>query len=460
MRNVYLILILAVAIVLPFTQVTFAQESLISPEELYNRMRQNAQIQARTGYGKFARRVYNDPQLKSEAERRAEIDETIKQITASAEKLQPRERQKRLSQIPDIRLSLEKQSKSTLNTTVQAYYVSGSKHRTETWAQSNEDPLDAFRGYEFKLDVESASVDVWNGQYTARLTRMAQSVEEQPHDLLILTSDKPRPLDFLAFGREVPDNLLDTFREQGHPICVESTVTKDGEEALILRIGEKGTIGFLLETVVLPNKGYSIAESSVMMYGAPQVREEYSDFVQTSAGFWVPMKIRREAYKLSEHKVPVLSSRLEMIALEEPKVNVSIDDKLFDLTPTSTTLMLDHRLGQNVGYLVPGVNSKEGALSEIFTPDESGLTPEVKVTDKTVASPITETEAETVQPGSKRSDESKDKERRTRKEEQARVNLELVIKPIIVGLMLTLGFLGGMWLLKWRKKQIGSVDAK
>jgi hypothetical protein len=449
MRSIHLRLTVVV-VAMSLIHAACAQETLISPEELLDRMWQNGQYRADTGYGKYISKIYNAPQP-SEAQAPSQIDETVKQIIANAEKREPEQREKVLSQIPDIRKALEVQSTRTSWTSCEVYNVSGNKYRIDRWMLPEGQSLDAMRQSDWNLDAKADFVTAWNGQWASQLDRVTLKETKREADSmterLLLSSAPPKPPGFLSFGREVPDkNLLGAFRQQGLPITVESAVRQDGEEALLLRVGEKGTVGFSLEAVVLPNKGYSIAESEVTMYGAPQVREEYSDFIQTAAGFWVPMKIKREAYKLSKQGVPELSSRQEMIALEQPRVNVPVDDEVFDLIPTAdTTIVIDQRAGKDLSYVVPGRDSK--LYQQLLSPDGVATPLSAETMDKRPMPALASPSAANIHLAAGNSLPSGHTNKGAPGTEQPRGSrFRSAVRYIMVGSFVALGTLFGFWL--------------
>jgi len=336
--------------VLIVSRCSFSGE-IISPDELYGRMCQNAHVQVETAQGQYIRRAYN-PQLKSDAQIRAEVDRTVQEVIDNS-----KDKDKITAQIPLIRKQLEDQYRRTTSTSLDTYYLSGAKQRTDRWMLTDDRPLDEIRKGVPRFSQEADYSVVWNGRAEGIFDRSSlketQTPGHQPLQRLVLSSNPPKAQDnFLSYGRGADDNLLTIFRKQGLPISVDSTTYK-GEDALTLRIGAKNTVGFLLEATVLPNKGYVMAESSVKMAGAVQMIERYDEFTLTSAGFWIPKKIFRESYGLDERRVPVLRARLEMIALQDPKVNIPLDDSLFSLIPTADAIVSDRRSGKVLGYFLP-----------------------------------------------------------------------------------------------------------
>jgi hypothetical protein len=326
-----------------FSHVAISQikASELSPDEVYERMFQNAQVTVKTATGKYYKKRFSSSSA-TNSEKPSEVDKSIE---------------------PDNK---------QVTVTIEDYYLSGSKFRKDQWTVPEMDNDQEIMAYLKQLHPNPDSIFTWDGRTYSTLA--PSKLEGDPSvglgpgpNFLSLTSnpghrDKPA---FLAYGREVESkNLLKLLREQGQPVSIEKTSWNGNEEALLLRIGEKGSVGFLMEMTILPNKGYVLARSRAMWGGAPQVEEEYGDFIQTSAGFWVPLKIKRLAYKLSENQVPFISSSVEMIAIEEPKVNIEIADSIFDCHIVARTLygpdrnliVSDQRNGQNKNYQIPVID--------------------------------------------------------------------------------------------------------
>ncbi len=338
-----------------------AGEPLPTPEELYDRVWQNAQVQSQSAQGRYLRRVFNIG--KSAEQVRTETDATIQQIEAQQPERSPRERQRMSDQLPAIRSQLESQAQRTTWTSIDTYRVKGDKYRVDRSFLPDDKPLSELVSAAGQAveGVASPYTHVWNGQFASILDRATETAGSTGSDLrvdrLVLTSDRPDIPTFLAFGRTAPDrNLVATFKSQGFPVTVEPRQTEEGE-ALVLKVGDERSVSLYLEAVVLPAKGYVVSDSMVKMQGAVQMREKFRRFVRTNAGFWVPMEVDTEAYRLSPQGVPQISSHLELVAIEPPQVDIPIEDKVFDLTPRRDTTVHDTRAGVNRSYVVPGTDT-------------------------------------------------------------------------------------------------------
>jgi len=119
--------------VLIVSRCSFSGE-IISPDELYGRMCQNAHVQVETAQGQYIRRAYN-PQLKSDAQIRAEVDRTVQEVIDNS-----KDKDKITAQIPLIRKQLEDQYRRTTSTSLDTYYLSGAKQRTDRWMLTDDSP--------------------------------------------------------------------------------------------------------------------------------------------------------------------------------------------------------------------------------------------------------------------------------------------------------------------------------
>ena len=398
------------------TAISRAEASELSPDEVYERMFQNAQITVNTATGKYYKKTLNS-RLKTD-------DEIQSEINKSVEPYKKRE-----------------------SITIEEYKLSGSKFRKDQWLVPEMNDDQEMKAYIKQLRRNPDNIFAWDGETYAILAPSKfegdPSAELGPGPDFLSLSSKHAPGDkpsFLIYGREVESkDLLNLFRKQGQPISIEQTNWNGNEEALLLRIGEKGSVGFLMEMTILPNKGYVLAHSRAMWGGAPQLEEEYGNFVQTSAGFWVPLKIKRLAYKLSKNQVPFISSSVEMVALEEPKVNVKINDDIFDLYVTSKKLFAtgrslmvsDQRNGKNVNYQIPVIDFLEQL-------DQSSIISSKDQTQKSVPeNTVNVSEAVNTSVDQEKHDNAKVKIDSTdaRRDEQEKRNRSLFWRPIIIGVV-------------------------
>ena len=174
----------------------------------------------------------------------------------------------------------------------------------------------------------------WDGVKTQQYHHVdhGAAAGARPTDQLFISKAKPTGLDFYHLGRSVPDGLnLDILRKQGLQVTVEETRSPEGEAALLLRLGEKNSIGFVAEIVVLPQYGYIQREVVMKLGGAVVSREAYSGYVEVAAGIWAPTEISREAYRVSATGVPEQSSKLQMVSIGHPEFNVDIADSVFSI---------------------------------------------------------------------------------------------------------------------------------
>lgn len=398
------------------TAISQAEASELSPDEVYERMFQNAQITVNTATGKYYKKRLNS-RLKTD-------DEIQSEINKSVEPYKKRE-----------------------SITIEEYNLSGSRFRKDQWVVPEMNDDQEMKAYVKQLRPNPDNIFAWDGETYAILAPFkfegGPSADLGPGQDFLSLSSKHAPGDkpaFLIYGREVESkDLLNLFRKQGQPISIEKTNWNGNEEALLLRIGEKGSVGFLMEMTILPNKGYVLAHSRVTWGGAPQLEEEYGNFVQTSAGFWIPLKIKRLAYKLSKNQVPFISSSVEMVALEEPKVNVKINDDIFDLYVAAKTLfgtarslmVSDQRNGKNLNYQIPVIDFLEQL-------DQTGIISSKVQTQKSVPESILNvSEVVNTSVGQEKRDNARVKIDSTdaRRDEQEKRNRSLFWRPIISGVV-------------------------
>lgn len=121
------------------------------------------------------------------------------------------------------------------------------------------------------------------------------------------------------------------LRNSSLPVTAAEREGDTGDREIVLRIGTPGNPVLDVVAVVLPDKGYVQRSATMRMRGIVVSREENSDFIATPLGLWLPLHSVREAYRIGESGRPVLSSRMEALAFEPPRLNVELDPRLFDL---------------------------------------------------------------------------------------------------------------------------------
>ena len=236
-------------------------------------------------------------------------------------------------------------------------------------------------------------------------------------------------------GRILPNaNMLEGFRKQGVAMEVVPGNLADGEDSLILRIGKPDSVGFYLETTVLPNKGYVMASAMVRMNGVVMSQDVYSGFVEISPGVWVATQIAQKAKRLDKDGVPYVSSEVEAIAVQKPTANCVVNDDVFDIRPTASTLLIDRRGGRSRSFLLPSVRDEYTQL--IRSPSDLPVEPVSSIRNGGATGVGEDRDAPTVEG----------------QETETRRNRELVLRPLFFGGFLTVGAICGMLVLRrWRK---------
>ena len=242
--------------------------------------------------------------------------------------------------------SLKKQlvSKQTGTTIAVRYFQQKHEYRVEQFDLNNDDPLDklAFDLKSGKIKFAPTYTRTWNGKEYAELfldnrskeTLIENAEVNQSHAALGNKNKEGNLVRFTRFGRDSaddPDTLL-RLTKDGAAAVVEVTKVGTGEDAYVLKVGDPSSLAVYLEMVVLPGKGYCVESSKVKVGGIVMSREAYSEFDQTSAGFWLPKTIMREQHKLDQKQTPVLYSKEELIAFEPPKTNVVLEKGVFSLS--------------------------------------------------------------------------------------------------------------------------------
>lgn len=338
----------------------FQASEIISPDELFERMSQNAQLKADSGSGIYYSYTYNKPF--SDDEINSEINRVINDMQLQAESLDGAKKQEILDQIPNKRLELEKNLKKSSYVSIDEYYLSGNKTRTNRWLLNDDALPDDARKMIGQLDLNKANtIQVWDGQKLSRVIPNTSEVNKRgtPNaDYLFLNSNPPSSLKIFEYGREVDKKVLSTFRDAGLKAETKKTVWKNDEDAILLSFGDKDNGGYTIEVIVLPNKGYVMAGATHRLYGYTIAMEEYDKFIKTNDGFWMPTKIKLEHYEMSKEGKRVLKTRNIMEALESLKVNIIVNDKLFDIVDKDNSYIVnDETSGKSISYMIHGTNS-------------------------------------------------------------------------------------------------------
>jgi len=256
-----------------------------------------------------------------------------------------------------------------LETLAVRYFQQGNWYRIEQFNLPNDAALDHLRD-ELKsgtIQFEPTYVRTWNGQQYAEIVTQSRNSNRKPQGSTIQqaverSASSPQAVgalsyddraagvcNFTTYARDdaADPKSLGNMAEKGFPVTTSTSQTRDGDPAVLLRIGLPDTVSFYTEFTVLPTKGYCVTSSFMKVNGAKVNRAEYGDFVETSSGVWMPTRIMRESRKFDEHQVPYLATKTELLAFEAPKTNVNLPASTFDLAsskefkalPLSTRLL-------------------------------------------------------------------------------------------------------------------------
>ncbi len=239
-----------------------------------------------------------------------------------------------------------------LETFAARYSQQGTSYRIEQFSLSNKVDLGGLRDAlkDGKIPFKPSYSRTWNGKQFASIVGAGGDPTLEQSNLqksrkptasgpfaALSYEDRGALPKFTTYARDsaADPTLLKKMADQGFPATTEVSQTKEGDDAIVLRVGTPGSVSMYLEVTVLPTKGYCVYSASMKVGGAVLSHDEFRDFVQTSAGFWLPLRIVREAYKLDERQVPYLFSKEEVVAFEPPKTNVALADTVFDLASSS-----------------------------------------------------------------------------------------------------------------------------
>ena len=238
-----------------------------------------------------------------------------------------------------------------LQTYVEKYFLQGESYRLEQMPLPNDVDLDGLRAGIVSENIRFTPtyVRTWDGRQYAEIVRQVTKPGSanlrsdlggngQPPEAFATLSYENRGAKpkFTTYGRDStsdPD-FLSKAAEKGYPVNTEDIRTEDGDDAIKITVNVPESLSLYLDVVVLPTKGYSTHSSYLKVRGAILSRDYCREFVQTTAGFWLPMRIVREAYKLDTRQVPYLSSKEELLAIKPPQTNVPLLAGIFDLSST------------------------------------------------------------------------------------------------------------------------------
>jgi hypothetical protein len=338
-----------------------APDGLPSPEELLARMSESAAIQAQTAVGRYLRVDYQ-AQTKTEAQLRADVEDKLNMVRDSHAKRGAEGAAAFAKTEQRLRKDLERAQAATLGPqiSVDTYYIAGGRHRTDrtviTQRCNDSIPPEErnpgeYARYARGHDIPPDTTVAWNGSVASEVLWSSLPVTpgQRAHEAadIFLRSEDPKPPKFLAYGREMPEpQVIEAIRAQRITMAVQKARSKDGDDALMLKVGEPGTIGVYIEMTVLPDKGYVTSETVIKLGGATVYHDEYHDYVLTTAGFHVPLRIDIKGYSFTTAGVPTLLSQTQLIALAPPEMNQPLDDSAFSIVPSARTVVSDLRAGR------------------------------------------------------------------------------------------------------------------
>jgi hypothetical protein len=323
----------------------------ISADDLISRVHIASTTEFRNAVGYYVVRHYakhdEEKDAKAIEEVRLALEDSLEErirndkkfgVTTNVEKI----REENLSALDD----LEKIYKETATTEVVRYTVEGDNYRIERVFVSNAESLEKIRQNVLagQIDLSASNVLTWNGKVSAEIIALNTETSTGKDRLSNENSDNLRSSisygkigklpEFMDYGRYVKDEkIFDLFKGQKLPLSTAS-ITIDGEQGVLLRVGSKNTEGFLLETSVLPSKGYVVAFSRVKVNDAVMTEDHYRDFVKVNDGSWLPTRITKTNYKIDQQGVPYVATKKELLAIESPMLNVELPKDFFDLANT------------------------------------------------------------------------------------------------------------------------------
>ena len=343
----------------------------ISADELLSRIYTASTAEFRNAVGYYVVRSYAKRDEKKDAEELEKLqhflDKSIEERIANDKKFGVTTSDEHIRQIRESNLqtlALHEKLQDPFNTRVDRYTIEGNKYRIERVNVSNTDSLEKIRQdiLAGQIDFANPNVITWNGKVTAEIIVSNMETddagdktpdENNPNTMSSVVYEEIGKLpEFMDHGRDIKDNkFLDQYRRMGLPLSVTS-ITIDGEQGLLLRIGDKNSIIFLIETCVLPSKGYVITSGRVKARGVVMAEDDYRDFVKVNDGSWLPTRITRTNYHIDQQGVPYIATKKEMLAIEIPKLNVKLPENVFDIANTRefqslTPLFIDTGIPKN-----------------------------------------------------------------------------------------------------------------
>ena len=273
----------------------------------------------------------------------------------------------------EVEASVAKQAEKKPGDGVQTHAVKytqkGERYRIEQFQLPNEVPLDRLHEQlkSGEISFKPTYTRTWNGKQYAEIldpnagATGATEGEVVKRGFAALSFDNQAAglLKFTKYSRNgaMDPQFLEKLTSQlGTSAIIEEAKTQNGDEVLILKVGSAESVAAYLEATILPAKGYCIQSAYTKMRGAIMSRDEYSDFVLTSAGFWLPTRVRVENYRFDEKEIPYLFMKEELIAFETPTTNVPLEDSIFDLGSTAefkALPQLKHLLPKGDPYIKP-----------------------------------------------------------------------------------------------------------
>ena|GEM_PF-6603856 len=333
----------------------------ISVDELFSRIHVASTAEFQNAVGYYVVRNYEKRDEKKDAEAldnlRHSLEKALEMRIASDKEFGFTTSEDEIRQIreSDLQILADREKfQVPVHTRVERYTIEGDNYRIERinvsnreLIVSNTDSLEKIRQDVLAglIDFSKPNVITWNGKVTAEIiisenrNSFPEEIDGMPvvkHDAMssVVYEQLARLPEFMNFGRDLKDKkFLDQFRKMGLPLSVTSIII-DGEQGLLLRIGDKSSVTFLVETGVLPSKGYAVAFGRVKIAGATQIEDDYKDFVKVNDGSWLPTRITRTSYKLDSLGVPYVATKMEMLAIEPPQLNVKLDKDTFNLADT------------------------------------------------------------------------------------------------------------------------------
>lgn len=319
-----------------------AGEAEISPEEVYSRIHRTSVSDFRNAVGYYIVRTFDSKGTQKNKDTIESLERSLEESVKARV-----ENDKKYGIATDVmKLRAENQAvleaaklkhSSDSTTRIERYVVQGGNFRIERIPVSNSDPLEKILQEVLakQIDLSKPEILTWNGSVTAEIYRSTPGSGKKGESYSSISyrrlTDSP---DFMSFGRDAKDgDFLAKFTKEKLPFSTEA-VTVGNEAGILLRIGDKRTVGALIEIVALPEKGYAITSGKVKSAGAILAEDKYSAFVQASNGSWLPTHIVRSNYRLTKQGVPFLATKREYLAIEPPEVNVELPTGVFDLADT------------------------------------------------------------------------------------------------------------------------------